>query len=131
MMMMVLCRQRVQAVHDHGGRRVGETSLVGPAYHGIHRTRNARTNYFIIVTARCGYEWVEQDAGSVEPEYAPGTYKNTGAPSRISALIALPTRRNATLKLVASGACLYFYEWSICSIFGSRSQGLRPISARG
>lgn len=31
MMMMVLCGQRVQAVHDHGGRRVGMTRR-GTAY---------------------------------------------------------------------------------------------------
>jgi hypothetical protein len=50
-MVMVLCGQRVQAVHDHGGRRVGKTRR-GPAY---HRTRacSAGTHYTgVLVTTR-------------------------------------------------------------------------------
>ena len=51
-MVMVLCGQRVQAVHDHGGRRVGETRRRWPAY---HRTRacSAGTHYTgVLVTTR-------------------------------------------------------------------------------
>lgn len=55
-MMVVLCGQRVQAVHDHGGRRVGETSLFGPAYHRTDRTRSASTHCVVLVTARRGVE---------------------------------------------------------------------------
>lgn len=62
MMMVVLCGQRVQAVHDHGGRRVGETSLFGPAYHGTDRTHYT----VLVVTARRG------NKTSVEPEPASG-----------------------------------------------------------
>lgn len=65
MMVVMLCGQRVQAVHDHGGRLVGETSLFGPAYHGTDRTRSASTHYVVLVTARRGIVWVRQDAGSV------------------------------------------------------------------
>lgn len=73
-------------------------------------------------TPEASYRNARPESGST-PERGQGCGLGFGS--------ARPTRLNATLKLVASGACLYFYEWSICSIFGSRSQGLRPIGTRG
>lgn len=81
MMMVVLCGQRVQAVHDHGGRRVGETSLFGPAYHGTDRT-----HYTVLVTARRGGE-PRRRAGSVGPERAPGICGSTPGAERGQGLL--------------------------------------------
>lgn len=51
--MMVLCGQRIQPVHDHGGRRVGE-AWHWPAYHRTSRAYSAGTHCtgVLLVTAR-------------------------------------------------------------------------------
>lgn len=103
-MMVVLCGQRVQAVHDHGGRRIGKTSR-GPAYHRTSRACSAGTHYTsdVLVTRRREGEPVSRRLGrGCPPKHAPGGWQD--ARSRI--LAALPTRITAAQKLVARRMCL-------------------------
>lgn len=154
MMMMVvvmLSRQRIQSVHDHGGRPIWDDRRC-PFY--CWSTCSAFTHYTeSLVSARRGVDLTtrhqehtwgmsQEDISTFTVvtglriqlfgtrEFPPALHSDC----RIQKQVFSEDARHApvscvtvTRKLVAKGEQLHFYEWSICSIFGSRNQGSRPM----